>query len=154
LEDDEMAEWMGMEGGRRERMAGSRIEVDLDAHTVDYVVVPRGTYLCRVAEVRCGTNQAGAERWALRLVVADGPHVGKQAAWDSLVFSRQGLPRIRLVFAALGLPASGKVQVGPEDLEGRLAKVDIHIADFSTPSGEVIRRNQVPYDGFAPPAPA
>lgn len=116
----------------------------------DYVTVPAGTYLCRVAEVRPGQTRAGDERWSLRLVVAEGQHVGKQAAWDSLVFSTRGRARARAVLQALGLPAAGKVQIEPADLEGRTALIEVRPAEYQSPAGAVVRRNEVPYDGFRP----
>ena len=126
------------------------MEIDFDAkdRRSDYVTVPPGTYVCRITEIRPGSTRAGDERWSLRLVVAEGQHVGKQAAWDSLVFSTRGRARARMVLQALGLPASGKVQIEPADLEGRAALVEIRPAEYQTPSGEVVRRNEVPYDGF------
>jgi hypothetical protein len=138
------------------------MEIDFDAadRVSDFVTVPAGTYLCRIAEIRPGTTRAGDERWSLRLVVAEGQHVGKQAAWDSLVFSARGRARARLVLQALGLPASGKVTIEPADLEGRTALVEIRPAEYQSPAGEVVRRNEVPYDGFratngtAPEAPS
>ena len=99
-------------------------------------------------------NQPGTEarrraRWqALAQEVAEGQHVGKQAAWDSLVFSTRGRARARMVLQALGLPASGKVQIEPADLEGRAALVEIRPAEYQSPAGDVVRRNEVPYDGF------
>jgi hypothetical protein len=128
------------------------MEFDFDAadRVSDYVTVPAGTYLCRIAEIRQGTTRAGDERWSLRLVVAEGQHVGKQAAWDSLVFSSRGRARARMVLQALGLPSSGKVQIEPADLEGRTALVEIRPAEYQSPSGDVVRRNEVPYDGFRP----
>ena len=126
------------------------MEIDFDAsdRVSDYVTVPPGTYLCRVGEVRPGLTRAGDERWSMRLVVAEGQHVGKQAAWDSLVFSTRGRARARIVLGALGLPAAGKVQIDPRDLEGRTAFVEVRPAEYQSPSGEVIRRNEVPYDGY------
>lgn len=128
------------------------MEIDFDAsrQVSDYVTIPAGTYVCRIAEIRPGMTRAGDERWSLRLVVAEGQHVGKQAAWDSLVFSTRGRSRARMVLQALGLPASGKVQIEPGDLEGRQALVDIRPAEYQSPSGDVVRRNEVPYDGFRP----
>lgn len=128
------------------------MEIDFDDsdHTSDFVTVPAGTYLCRIAEVRAGTTRAGDDRWSLRLVVAEGEHVGKQAAWDSLVFSTRGRARARLVFAALGLPSQGRVQVEPKDLEGRSCLVQVRPAEYAAPSGETVRRNEVPYDGYRP----
>ncbi len=128
------------------------MEIDFDAadRVSDYVTVPSGTYLCRITEIRPGTTRAGDERWSLRLVVAEGQHVGKQAAWDSLVFSARGRARARMVLQALGLPATGKVQIEPADLEGRTALVEIRPAEYQSPSGDVVRRNEVPYDGYRP----
>jgi hypothetical protein len=126
------------------------MEIDFDASDLvsDFVSVPQGTYLCRVAEVRPGTTRAGDERWSMRLVVAEGPHIGKQAAWDSLVFSTRGRARARLVLAALGLPARGKVQIEPAELEGRQAFVQVRPAEYASPAGDIVRRNEVPYDGY------
>ena len=130
------------------------MEIDFDAadRVSDYVTVPAGTYLCRVAEVRPGLTRAGDERWSLRLVVAEGQHIGKQAAWDSLVFSTRGRARARIVLAALGLPSKGKVQIVPSDLEGRHTLVQVRPAEYSSPSGDLVRRNEVPYDGYRPAA--
>lgn len=129
------------------------MEVNLDDNggsVSDYCLIPAGTYLCRITEVRPGTTRAGDERWSLRLVVAEGQHVGKQAAWDSLVFSTRGRARARLVLQALGLPSTGKVQIEPKDLEGRVALVEVRPAEYQSPCGHVVRRNEVPYDGFRP----
>jgi hypothetical protein len=52
------------------------------------------------------------------------------------------------VLKALGLPATGRVQVEPGDLQGRTAIVDVRPAEYTTPSGDAIRRNKVPYDGW------
>ena len=132
------------------------MDFDFDAsdRVSDYVNIPAGTYLCRVTEVRRGATRAGDERWSLRLVVAEGQHVGKQAAWDSMVFSTRGRARARMVLKALGLPAAGKVKIEPTDLEGRSALVDIRPAEYQNPAGDTVRRNEVPYDGYRnlPPA--
>lgn len=126
------------------------MEIDFDAtdRRSDFVTVPAGTYLCRIAEIRPGSTRAGDERWSLRLVVAEGQHVGKQAAWDSLVFSTRGRARARMVLQALGLPASGKVQIEPGDLEGRTALVEVRPAEYQGQDGTMVRRNEVPYDGY------
>ena len=124
------------------------IDFDGSDRVSDFITVPAGSYRCRVAEVRPGTTRAGDERWSLRLVVADGPHVGKQAAWDSIVFSTRGRARARMVLAALGLPSKGRVQIEPGDLEAREALVEIRPAEYQSPCGDVVRRNEVPFDGW------
>ncbi len=115
---------------------------------VDYAQVPGGTYRCRIDDVRCGTTRAGDERWAVSLVVEDGPHAGKHAAWDSLIFSTRGRARARMVLLALGLPAKGRVTIEPKDLLGREAIVELRTAVYTAPSGAAVRRNEVPYDGW------
>jgi len=126
------------------------MEIDFDATdpTTDFVTVPAGTYLCRIAEIRPGTTRAGDDRWSLRLVVAEGQHIGKQAAWDSLVFSTRGRARVRLVMQALGLPARGKVQIEPADLQDRSVLVEVRPAEYQNANGTLVRRNEVPYEGY------
>ena len=47
-----------------------------------------------IEEVRPGATREGSPRWACRLEVAEGEYAGRTAAWDSLVFSERGLPRV------------------------------------------------------------
>lgn len=117
-------------------------------HLCDFTTVPGGVYRCRVAEVRPGTTRAGDERWSVRLVVVDGPQAGQQAAWDSLVFSVRGRARARMVLCALGLAPSGRSSIVPADLEGRMAFVDVRPVEYLAPTGQRVRRNEVPYDGW------
>ena len=128
------------------------MEIDFDSAepVTDFITIPAGSYVCRIAEVRCGRTRANDERWALRLVVAEGEHIGKQAAWDALIFSTRGRSRARQVLAAIGLPATGKVTINPTELEGLTALVEVRPAEYTNPAGEVIRRNEVPYGGFRP----
>lgn len=125
-----------------------QFDMDDSGEMRDYVSVPAGSYVCRITEVRPGTTRGGDERWSMKLVVAEGQHVGKPAAWDSLVFSARGRGRARLVLQALGLPSTGKVDLQPGDLEGRHALVEVRPAEYQTPTGGVVRRNEVPYDGY------
>jgi hypothetical protein len=118
----------------------------------NFIDVPAGTYLCRVAEIRISTTRAGDERWGMRLVVAAGEFVGRHAAWDSLVFSVRGRARARFVFAALGL--SGAKDVKPADLEGRQANVEVRPVQYLLPDGSPVSKNEVPYDGYGRVAPS
>jgi len=114
----------------------------------DFISVPPGHYLCEIAEVRVGTTRGGDPRWAIRLAVAEGEHTGRHAAWDGLVFSTRGLARVRSVFGVLGLPNEGVVEVEPGDVQGRQALVELRAAEFTPPSGERVRRLEVPYNGY------
>ncbi len=126
------------------------MEVDFNevGEVSDYVSVPAGTYVCEVAEVRTRTSRAGDELWSLRLVVAEGEHAGRHAAFDNLVFSLRGRVRLRRVLRALGLKAEGRVEIQPKDLEGRRAFVEVRPVEYTNSAGETIRRNEVPYDGY------
>lgn len=128
------------------------MDIDFDGvgDVTDYVTVPPGSYVCRIGEVRLGSTRAGDVRWGLQLVVAQGEHEGRQATWDSIVFSNRGRARARLVFLAFGLPSKGRVQVEPDDLVGKRALVEVRPVEYPNPTGEVIRRNEVPYDGYRP----
>lgn len=126
------------------------MELDFDSReqVTDYISVPPGTYRCRVAEVRERLTRNEDTLWALRLVVAEGEFVGREAAWDNLVFSSRGLNRVKLVFRALRLPTDGKVQVTPEDLVGTEAFITVRPSEYHAPEGMMVRRNEVPYEGY------
>ena len=127
------------------------MDLDFDAieKVSDFVSVPEGTYLCEITDVRTGVTRNGDERWGLRLVIAEGEYCGRQASWDSLIFSARGRIRVRLVLEALGLPTKGRVQLKPEDLIGCKAFVQVRPSEYQHPdTGQVVRRNEVPYRGY------
>lgn len=114
----------------------------------DFVSIPEGSYLCRIVDVRERQTRNEDALWALRLIVAEGEFTGRHAAWDNLVFSSRGLNRVRNVFEALQLPANGKVQVEPNDLVDKQVFVAIRPASYQSPDGTMVRRNEIPYDGY------
>lgn len=128
------------------------MELDLDnsEQITDFVTVPPGTYLCRIAEIRERQSRAGDTLWGMRLVVEEGEFIGRLAAWDNLVFSSRGLTRVKLVLRALGLPADGKIDLKPEDLTDRQVLAEVRPAEYHSPEGVMTRRNEVPYDGYLP----
>lgn len=114
-----------------------------------YVYVPPGAYVCRVAEVRPGLARDGSVRWSLRLEVAEGDQLGRTAAWDSLTWSDRGVARVKLVLKALGLPTHGVVEIEPQDLVGKRAKVTVQPEEReNAQTGLREVRNRVPYAGF------
>jgi hypothetical protein len=124
----------------------SRIE-DLES----FASVPEGSYVCRVGEVREGVTRNGSPRWALRLEVAEGDHAGRVAAWDGLVWSERGLPRVKQVLARLGFDVSGPLELEPADLVGRQVRVQVTTEEREDPvSGRRIVRPRVPYMGYDP----
>lgn len=118
----------------------------------DFVAVPEGEYLARIAEVRPGTTRDGNPRWGLRLVVADGDYAGRTAAWDALVWSERGLPRVKEVLRLLGFDVSGRVEVEPADLQGRELRAQFVSEAWEDPvTGQRQTRLRVPYRGYAAP---
>jgi hypothetical protein len=63
-------------------------------------------------------------------------------------------PRARMVLSSPGLPASARSRSNRADLDGRTALVEVRPAEYQNQAGEVVRRNEVPYDGSAPFLPA
>lgn len=127
------------------------MEIDFDGadRVSDFVTVPEGTYRCIVDEVRPSITRANAERWSFSLRVAEGQYAGKLAAWDCLIFTHRGKARARMFFAAVGLPSTGKVQVEPQDLEGRRVMATLRTVTYETAGGGAqVTRNEVPYDGY------
>jgi hypothetical protein len=117
---------------------------------INYTTVPQGTYRCRLDEIRQGCTRAGDLRWSLRLTVTEGEHLGRQAAWDSLVFNTRGRARVRMFLKAFGLPATlAQLELDPTDLEGREAMVTVFPFTYTDVNGDQIVRNEVPYGGYA-----
>lgn len=113
----------------------------------DFVTAADGDYPCRIAEVRVGVTAAGDERWALRCHGADNGFL----VWDSLVFSNRGRARARMVLVALGaVKGQGRASVEPDDLVGLRALVTVRACEYTLPTGERVRRLEVPYDGWRP----
>jgi len=124
-----------------------------DFSTVDdaesFVSIPEGTYLCRIAEVRPGLTREGSPRWGLRLEVREGEYAGRTAAWDGLVFSERGLPRVKQVLGRLGFDVSGTLDLQPDDLVDLQAKVQLLTEERENPlTGKRIVRLRVPYAGY------
>lgn len=116
-----------------------------------FASIPEGTYLCRVAEVRPAATREGAPRWGLRLEVVDGDYAGRTAAWDGLVFSEKGLPRVKHVLAIFGFDVSSTLNLEPEDLKDARARVQLVLEDqIDKLTGIHRRRLKVPYAGYEP----
>ena len=115
----------------------------------DNLTVPVGVYDVKVVSVYPGHTRDGNERWGLRLEVLDGEFAGKLAAWDGLVWSERGMPRIKSVLEVLGFDVQGELEVEPDDLEGRKARVEVVIEEYESATGVLKRGMAVPYGGWA-----
>jgi hypothetical protein len=116
-----------------------------------FTSIPAGEYRCRICEVRVGLTKEGSERWALRLEVAGGDLAGRTAAWDGLVWSERGLPRVKYVLARLGFDVSGRLALEAYDLVGREVTATLQEEERDDPlSGQRVVRLRVPYYGYGP----
>ena len=115
----------------------------------EFLSIPPGTYTCRIAEVREGVTRDGSPRWALRLVVAEGDYAGRTGAWDGLVWSERGLPRVKYVLEQLGFQVSGRVELAPKDLVDRTLETRLVPEEREDPlTGRRVLRLRVPYRGY------
>lgn len=117
--------------------------------TESFASVPEGIHPCRVAGVREGHSRDGSVQWHLRLEVVEGEHAGRTAAWDTLTWSERGVPRVKHVLEALGFDVRGEIDLEPEDLVGRRARVELVLEEREDPlrSRRVVRL-RVPYLGY------
>ena len=116
-----------------------------------FASIPPGEYEVRIVDVRPGQAKDKSERWTLRLEVATGDYAGRTAAWDSLTWSERGVVRVKHVLAALGYDVDGVVDVQPQDLLGRGARVQVITEEFESPAtGQRVERMAVPFRGWTP----
>ncbi|MFT5291129.1 MAG: hypothetical protein ACI8QS_002306 [Planctomycetota bacterium] len=126
-----------------------RIDFTNVEDTQSFVSVPEGTYLCRITDVREGLSRDGSNRWAFRLVVAEGEHAGRTAAWDGLTFSERGLPRAQAVLHRLGFDVRGEIDLGAQELDGLYVRASVIPEEREDPvTGKRVERMRVPYMGY------
>ena len=49
--------------------------------------------------------------------------------------------------------SDGKIQIDPEDVQGKEVFVTVRPAEYLSAEGSMVRRNEVPYDGYVALAP-
>ncbi len=127
-----------------------RFDFDSIDEVDSFAIVPEGIYEVRVGEVREGHSRDGSTRWSMRLEVAEGDLAGRTAAWDSLTWSERGVHRVQQVLLALGLDATGEIEIEKEDLIGLQARVQLILEESEDGlTGRRRVRLRVPYHGFA-----
>ena len=127
-----------------------RTNWDTVPNVEDRTSVPEGAYDVEVVEVQERQTRDGSDRWALRLEVCAGEYAGRHAAWDGLVWSERGMPRVKRLLSVLGLPVEGEQELESDDLTGRRGRVELVPEEYENPLGVITRRMSVPYDGWAP----
>jgi hypothetical protein len=131
-----------------------RIDFSSVEDVESFAAVPEGVYVCRIAEVRDGVTRDGSPRWAVRLEVAEGDYAGRTAAWDGLVWSERGLPRVKSILAHLGFDVGGPLELDPTELVGRRIAAHFQTEEREDPlTGRRMVRLRVPYMGYSPVTP-
>lgn len=126
-----------------------RLDFSAIEDTESFVSIPEGTYLCRIAEVRETSTRDGSLRWGLRLEVVEGEYAGRTAAWDGLIFSERGLPRVKQVLGLLGFDVSGTIEINPSDLLGLQVQTQCQLEEYEERlTGRRQKRLRVPYMGY------
>jgi hypothetical protein len=115
----------------------------------DMRTVPPGDYRCKAAEVRASQSPAGHTRWGIRWEITSGEFQCRTACWDSLHFSERGLPRVKFVLQAMGLPATSEQEYDTDDLVGLECIVEVRPEEREDPITGVRRlQNRVPFTGY------
>ncbi len=128
-----------------------QIDPDHGSGIDDYVIVEEGTYPLRIESIKPKNNADGDVSWMLRLVLVEGERAGRIAAFDWLNFNDRGMHRVRSILSALGFDVSVAIEVEPDDLEGKIARVRLINQETVHPeTGRTQRRSRVPYDGWSP----
>ena len=117
--------------------------------TRDLGPLPAGKYLCRLAEVEETTTRSGDPMWKLRFEVAKGRHEGRHIR-DRVAFTPKAIKRVRALCAALGLKASGKVDLTPGQIEGRTCCVRVRVDQYKNQDGQMTPCNEVQFNGYEP----
>jgi len=131
------------------RRCGVEVDFSKTDGLEDYVSVPEGRYLCRVAEVRMGWTQAGDERWGFRLEVTDGDYAGKTAAWDGVSWGERGRRRAKHVLGCMGFDVAGRIALESTDLIDRRVMATVISEERVDPnSGNRQIRPRIPFQGY------
>ena len=126
-----------------------KINFDDSAEPVAMAPPPPGKYRCRLEFAEEEWSQSGQPFWRLSWLVLDGTHRGLHIV-DRLYFSSKALPRVKILFACLGLETEGTVDLEPQDLAGRKCIVEAEADQYSDAQGNVRHGVRVPFRGYAP----
>lgn len=106
-----------------------------------------GRHLSRLESVSEGTTRAGDPMWDVAWLVLRGPDEGKKIR-DRIPFSKAARERVRTFLRAIGLNASGEVNVQPHDVIGKVAWVITEMRHERDVSGKPTERTCVKFDGY------
>ncbi|MBF0607414.1 MAG: DUF669 domain-containing protein [Magnetococcales bacterium] len=125
--------------------------VDLDFTDIEdinnFSPLPEGKYLCKVESVDPKQNKDGNDFWSLKLKVIEGEYEGRFIS-DNMVFSANGIKRIKHILKAMGFDVSGKLKLSPDKLIDIQVFVDTIIEDYDNAAGEKRKKSKVTFAGY------
>jgi hypothetical protein len=109
-----------------------------------YPVIPAGSYPVIIHEIKLMQTKAGAEMWALSLLVSAGEHKGHWI-YDNIVWSEndKAIIRQKQFLRCFGVYRDDKTEYNPWELEQKTAKVVLKIGEW-----EGKKRNEVTFAGY------
>ena len=113
-----------------------------------YTPIPKGRYLCYLADINETTTRAGYEMWRAKFEIIEGTYTGG-FIYDNIIFNPVGLKRVRCLCNALGLDITKECNLTPQSILGRSCFVDTFIKDFRDRHGELRQGNEVSFYGFS-----
>ncbi|KJU86015.1 protein containing DUF669 [Candidatus Magnetobacterium bavaricum] len=125
--------------------------IDLDFTDIedinDFSPLPEGKYLCKVESVDIKQNKDSNDMWSLKLKVIEGEYGGR-FIFDNMVFSANGIKRIKHILKAMGFDVSGKLKLSTDKLIDRQVFVDTVVEDYDNAAGEKRKKSKVTFAGY------
>lgn len=109
----------------------------------DSGLIPEGKYECEIISVDERISSSGAEMWKMRFSITKGQYAGRCIS-DFLTFSQKALKRIKCLCRAIGIKASGKINIEPSNLINNVLIVEIYHGEYR---GK--KQAKVPFAGFS-----
>lgn len=125
-------------------------QVDLsgtkEATENQYPPLPDGWYKVRVGQVFERNSTKVGDYYGLEFVVTMGSSEGRKI-FDSMFFTPDAKPRLKLMLKRLGLDAEGTIFFTPNDLIGKTCQVNI-TTEESVYNGQKRTQNKVTFAGY------
>ena len=115
----------------------------------NYIPIPAGDYPAKIVEVKEKNTGAGDPMWELKYEVISGDHKGRQF-FDNLVFSDhpKTRQRLKLVLKRLGYEVDKPVDLTPDSMIGRAARVTVLPHEYADSDGNMRKSNKVAFAGY------
>jgi hypothetical protein len=125
----------------------TRIDFSKVQDAQDFSPLPKGRYLCRIAEIEESMTMARDDMWKVKFEVQDD-EFKRRYLYDNLVFNEIGLRRIKLLCSKLGLDMSGEIDLEPTMLLDKECVVEIDVEQYEDNFGKPKARNKVLFAGY------